>query len=262
MTTPGSGRPQPLAGDLADETRSGGSTPESPRSGPRSAETRDAILTAARDCFVEQGIVATRLASVARAAYVAPSTVSLHFGNKEGLFAACVDRDVVELLRNARQILHGHPYPALSGDLLRVLVATIDQFPLLATILVEAPGRWAARFYSSQSIEREYAMFTLEVKSAQDAGLVRADVDPGFLGKAIAKTIFSALWSLLLQHDDRTIPIDTSFAIMAAALFYPVNRAQAVLVESAPWRAAHQHVGINFGTAPIPNRIQAQAQSG
>ena len=223
---------------------------------PRSAETREAILRAARDSFIDQGIEHTRLASVARSAYVAPSTVSLHFGNKEGLFAACVDSDVLELQRRARAILDGHPYPALSGDLLRVLLTTIDQYPLLGTILVQAPGRWSNRFYGSQAIEREYVAFADEVRTAQQAGLVRHDIDPAFFGKAIAKTMLSALWSLSLQHEDPSIPVGTTFAIMAAALFYPVDRANAILERSAPWRSAHRDLGIDFGITAIPTGVR------
>src|SRR4051812_39872852 len=49
----------------------------------RSAERRDAILSAALDEFAARGFAATRLEDVAKRADVAKGTIYLHFADKE-----------------------------------------------------------------------------------------------------------------------------------------------------------------------------------
>jgi AcrR family transcriptional regulator len=69
-------------------------TARSPRPrGPRAdvADTRGAILAAARSRFAERGYEGTRLRDVAEAADVDVALVSYHFGSKDGLFAAAME---------------------------------------------------------------------------------------------------------------------------------------------------------------------------
>ncbi|HZA10703.1 TetR family transcriptional regulator [Mycobacterium sp.] len=60
----------------------------------RSAATRDAILSAARKLFGEQGYDATTIRAVAAEVGVDPSMVMRYYGNKAGLFEAAVDVDL------------------------------------------------------------------------------------------------------------------------------------------------------------------------
>jgi AcrR family transcriptional regulator len=53
---------------------------------PGEAVTRDAIVDAARDTFLEQGYTATTIRAVARAAEVDPALVYHYFGDKATLF--------------------------------------------------------------------------------------------------------------------------------------------------------------------------------
>lgn len=224
---------------------------EPPMAGPRSRETRLAIMAAARESFIDKGITGTRLAAVARAAYVAPSTVSLHFGSKEGLFAACVDQDVEELVSDARAVLAEHPYPGLSGDLLRLLAETVETKPLLEAILLRSPGRWGYRFYEAPILREDYQNFIDEVRRAQQAGLVRDDLDADFFGPAIAQLSVSALWSLMLQHGENTPATEGVFTVMVAALFHPLSRALALLELCQPWRDAHAHLPLKYAESPL-----------
>lgn len=63
----------------------------SPRRQEGARSTRQALLDAARDLFIERGYVATTIASVARAANLSNETVYAVFGSKRALLAASID---------------------------------------------------------------------------------------------------------------------------------------------------------------------------
>lgn len=54
--------------------------------------TRDAILDAAETLFIDQGYHGTRVSEVARLADVSIGSIYVHFENKEGLYAALMER--------------------------------------------------------------------------------------------------------------------------------------------------------------------------
>ncbi|SMD10754.1 transcriptional regulator, TetR family [Fulvimarina manganoxydans] len=64
------------------------------RRGRRAADAqggRDALILAATRSFAHHGYEAAGLRAIAAAAKVAPNLVAVHFGNKEGLWHACVE---------------------------------------------------------------------------------------------------------------------------------------------------------------------------
>lgn len=61
----------------------------------RSRGTRQRILEAATDCFVEQGYLQTTMADIARAAGVAVQTLYLSFGGKSAVLQAALDVAIV-----------------------------------------------------------------------------------------------------------------------------------------------------------------------
>ncbi|MCK5933809.1 MAG: TetR family transcriptional regulator [Fulvimarina manganoxydans] len=64
------------------------------RRGRRAADAqggRDALILAATRSFADHGYEAAGLRAIAAAAKVAPNLVAVHFGNKEGLWHACVE---------------------------------------------------------------------------------------------------------------------------------------------------------------------------
>ena len=57
-----------------------------------SEDTRERLLNAAEQLFAEQGISGTALRALTKAAKVTLAAVHYHFGNKEGLLDAVVER--------------------------------------------------------------------------------------------------------------------------------------------------------------------------
>ena len=97
------------------------------RRGPRGAgaDTRGAVLAAARARFAAHGYEATRLRDVATDAGVVVALVSFHFGRKDGLFAAALSRPVHPAQLVAE--LAGGGVDGLGERLVRRLVALLDQ---------------------------------------------------------------------------------------------------------------------------------------
>ena len=97
------------------------------RRGPRGAgaDTRGAVLAAARARFAAHGYEATRLRDVAADAGVDVALVSYHFGSKDGLFAAALSLPV-----NPAQLvaeLAGGGVDWLGERLVRRLLTLLDQ---------------------------------------------------------------------------------------------------------------------------------------
>jgi AcrR family transcriptional regulator len=76
---------------MDDTVKTGARRYHAPRRAAAAAQTRTAILHAARDQFEARGWAATTIAAVAADAAVSPKTVQALFGTKAALLAAAVD---------------------------------------------------------------------------------------------------------------------------------------------------------------------------
>ena len=112
------------------------------------AATRQAILAAARELFVERGYFDTRVEDIARAARVAVPTVYAAGGGKSGLLRTLIEDGV-----NAAEAGGIHDRVAAQTDpaaLLRMIVdGTCDEFgkwgPLMRQVAAAAPQDAAVR---------------------------------------------------------------------------------------------------------------------
>jgi AcrR family transcriptional regulator len=73
----------------------------------RGADTREQILDAARDVLVAQGYAGTTTRAIAEAAGVRPSLVHYHFGGKQQLLVAVLERENERLLVRQRALFAG-----------------------------------------------------------------------------------------------------------------------------------------------------------
>jgi AcrR family transcriptional regulator len=92
---------------MGDPVNTGTRRYHAPRRAAAAAQTREAILRAAKDQFEARGWAATAVAAVAAGAAVSPKTIQALFGTKAALLAAAVDYaiagDVAEMPINARE---------------------------------------------------------------------------------------------------------------------------------------------------------------
>jgi AcrR family transcriptional regulator len=136
-------------------------------------DTREAILTAARDAFAAKGFDGASIRAIATAAGVDPALVHHYFGTKERLFLATVNAPIDP----------GDVVPAaLAGDLdtlgervVRMFLSVWDDPrtgpPLIALVRTSLQHDWSARmlreFLSAQVLRR--IVQRLEVEPAEAA---------------------------------------------------------------------------------------------
>jgi AcrR family transcriptional regulator len=117
----------------------------------RRSETRERILTVARELFAERGYDRTTIRAVAAAARIDPALVMQHYGSKEQLFAACVGSSTAEPkttdpLEYALAVLSSRiaKEPTASLALLRSMLTHPDASAGLREALAVQQGRLAA----------------------------------------------------------------------------------------------------------------------
>jgi len=112
-----------------------------------SAAKRRAILTAARDLFVSQGVDRVSMDAVAAKAQVSKATVYSHFGDKQRLFRAILADATESLDAFARKVIGAHLGDDASittaADLEEALTSTAIDFGIGLVGSVEYSAVWA-----------------------------------------------------------------------------------------------------------------------
>ncbi len=110
--------------------------------GPRGVAAREAMLDAAEDVAVEHGLAAMALSEVqARAGQANKSAARYHFGSREGLITAVLDRRMAAVNTRRGELLGQHgPGPLSAAEVALLLVAP------LAVETVGRPDSRYARF--------------------------------------------------------------------------------------------------------------------
>jgi TetR/AcrR family acrAB operon transcriptional repressor len=106
-----------------------------------SGESRDRILAAAAELFADRGYRQTTFADVAERSGISRGSIPWHFGSKEGLLLAVLERSVLELQPD----LENPPAPGaaaeVDGDRMTQALGALFARPttkLFVTLLVEA----------------------------------------------------------------------------------------------------------------------------
>lgn len=138
---------------------------------PGNPDTREAILTAARELFAEKGFDAATMRAIAAAAEVDPALVHHYFGTKEQLFVATMQFpvDPRELIKD---VVAGGPDEA-GVRLARVLVTVWDS-PIgtigVSMIRSAMGNEWTMRlfreFLTTQILRRVQAELKLDAADA------------------------------------------------------------------------------------------------
>ncbi|WP_327317003.1 TetR/AcrR family transcriptional regulator [Streptomyces sp. NBC_01235] len=133
-----------------------------------SADTRDRILTAAREEFSERGYEKTSVRGIAKAAGVDPALVHHYFGTKEQVFEAAVEVAFAPAL-NAPEAVADGPLDQVGERLARFIFGVWEnpttRKPLLAILRSAVNNDTAAavfrRLVASQLLRRIAAQFDL-----------------------------------------------------------------------------------------------------
>jgi AcrR family transcriptional regulator len=143
---------------------------------PKRADARrnyERVLTAAREAFAEGG-ESTALEEIARRAGVGIGTLYRHFPTRQALLEALYVNEVAEVSRSAAELDDADPWKVLS-DWFERLIGYFATKRALAQELVNYLDPDAPLFRECRA-----ALFAAGeplLKRAQDAGVVRTDVD-------------------------------------------------------------------------------------
>ncbi|SLN25544.1 CerR family C-terminal domain-containing protein [Oceanibacterium hippocampi] len=104
-------------------------------------DTRERLILGALGLFAGRGFEATSTRELARAAHVNLSAIAYHFGGKEGLYAAVVERVIEDMAPNREGLAHfirsgldeaaGDParLAELARQVVRLIIRTISTMP-------------------------------------------------------------------------------------------------------------------------------------
>lgn len=159
-------------------------------------DLEESILSAARECFMENGIYKTTMVSVARRAEVSRPTVYSYFGNVDNLARKVLTREIVGLLDAA------YPLPRDVDGLCAALVevgvlARRNEF--LGQVLGKSPELLLTyqfqRFGESQEILVRFIKNAVARIQGTDPSMRRGDP------KIIATQVFMVVQSLVLSAE-------------------------------------------------------------
>lgn len=141
-----------------------GPAPARTRGRPRgNPPTRESIVTAARDLFLQSGYRRTTLRAVAGAAGVDPALIAYHFGSKRGLFADVMQFQCANALA-VDDVLGGDP--ATLPD--RLIDAVTDLWENADFVRLSARGEEAAEVIR-EYLEHELLARLVEFLGGRDA---------------------------------------------------------------------------------------------
>ena len=160
--------------------------------------TRRAILDVAIDRFGRDGYRATSVADIARDAGVSGTLAYAYFENKQALFLAALDDDVVEVIdEGVRSVLETTGDDTWRGTLIFTLIDAVDRHPLARRMLAGLEPDVTDRIMELPALEDLRAAVAARLRADQDAGLVRTEIDPVSIGNGTANTVSSRVTILL-----------------------------------------------------------------
>ena len=170
-----------------------------PRGRPAKGETdgRETLLRAAVTAFAEHGFDGADLRGIAAKAGVSPNLVRVHFGNKAGLWMACVDRLAQDMAPGMAVVAHlaamdSRPIRERLHDAISVMAAFYDVYPDIRNFVV--------RIASDESGRAALVADRL-LRPAYEAGcpLIAAGIDAGIIKPSHPALVFVLLNSMLSQ---------------------------------------------------------------
>lgn len=147
----------------------------------RARQTREAIIEAAEQLFVQKGFAATAVSEVAKLANVTKSLIHHHFGSKEALWIAVRDRYLEIICQYIEQRMHSDPalwdvsrFRRSLEQVLQFIPNHIAVYRMQAWLFAEQRGRLAATApYVDEILEN--------LHQSQVQGLIRDDIPPEML---------------------------------------------------------------------------------
>jgi AcrR family transcriptional regulator len=171
-------------------------------------ETRRRLLEIALRLFREQGYDATPVEQITKAAAVAKGTFFNYFESKEAILPALAEWRLQQL-EEALTLANGAPASPIAR--IKMALCLVAEDPLTDPLLVRQLFAAMMRQQESKRIGAGFIqLLTEQVRQAQAAGEIRADLDPLYLGGVIRAVFFQQM--LMWYHGYRSAPLPTMLA--------------------------------------------------
>ncbi|WP_035770222.1 TetR/AcrR family transcriptional regulator [Arthrobacter castelli] len=186
---------------------------------PRSAETRQRLLTAASELIAEAGWGRVTTRAVAERAGLPLGAVSYHFRGKQELLSQAA-LETVEAIFPLRELANVQTLVELLG-MIKTSVGNRESFdPVVSAMLLETlreSGRDPALRERMVTLLRDYRQLLAElVRSEQNRGAVAADADPAAVASLIAGAGDGLLMHALVDPRlDVTASVETLLALLS-----------------------------------------------
>ncbi len=163
---------------------------------PRQAQRAERILAAASDLFAHYGYDKTTMEDIAHAAHVSKGALYLHYRSKEDLFDALILRetDVLQDQIMARLADEGDQLTVFS--LYRHSIEVSLARPLIRALMTNnrrVLGDFMQRIKQAPHYEDTMSFRNGFVEQLQQAGMIRADIDPEALSAVMAAVRYGYL---------------------------------------------------------------------
>jgi AcrR family transcriptional regulator len=196
----------------------------------KGAQTRRAILQAAIVRFGRDGYRATSVADIARDAAVGGSVAYAYFPNKEALFFAAVDEDVAGFLREGLATVTEIPSDLSSWHttLIFTLAEAVQRHPMARRLMGGQEPEVTLRVLELPALDALRKACVKQLRTGQDYGVVRPDIDPVAVGNGLITLVLSVLMSVTQLGDQ----VAVTYAHDVVAVFEA-----ALMVSAAPGSA-------------------------
>lgn len=166
--------------------------------GTKGAQTRRALLEAAIVRFGRDGFRSSSVADITRDAGMSGSVAYAYFDNKEALFLAALDEDAAGIIEEAVLLTPLKDRdPAWRSDLFANLVVAVDRHPLAQRVLAGLEPQVASRIVDLPALAELRTLVGARLRSEQENGLVRPDIDPIQIGNGMVDIMVSVLFSVV-----------------------------------------------------------------
>jgi AcrR family transcriptional regulator len=140
----------------------------------------EAIIEAAIRLILRQGYDKSSMSDIAEEVGLSRGLLYLHFENKEALFKAVIEAEILEYAQLWFQAIENDPRGGTVGGIYRAVLSAIRQRPLMSAIIKRDKrvfGNYLRRADNVFASMQKSAVNDNLLRQLQEAGAIRADVD-------------------------------------------------------------------------------------
>lgn len=173
------------------------STESDVRPESKGERTRRRLLEIAVQKFGSRGFRNTSVSEIAREAGLTQAAAYAYFENKQALFVAAVNDDATRLIQSAQAGADDAPINLFVPSLIICLVAGLPEHPLAHRVLAGQEPEAITHLIELPALDEFVDSMERRIDDAREAGLVRADIDPGEVAAGIQAMVVSLVMSTI-----------------------------------------------------------------